>query len=281
MTCSIEGCDKRVVSRGWCMGHYRRWQMHGDPNLTSRDVNPLCSVEACRSIARVRGWCGKHYQVWANHGDVNYKRPTAQDSSCTIEGCDTKIHSKGLCSMHYRRNRVHGDPNVAWPNRRTDRICTVEGCDRSQKTRTYCDKHYQVWRAHGDAGYVRPKGEVPHGTLTGYGMHGCRCDLCRAAQAQSNRRNQLRANFGITPEDYDRMWAAQGGVCAICRLEGSGRLSGRLMAVDHDHTTGKVRGLLCQRCNHAVGLLHDSPDRAMALAAYLLQSIDLLREVSE
>lgn len=279
-TCTVEGCDKVQYARTWCGAHYARWSRNGDPLLKDSDVKPACSVEGCSSLARARGWCGRHYQVWSNHGDVNYRRPTAQDSPCTIDGCETKVHSKGLCSMHYRRNRLHGDPNLSWVNKKA-KVCTAEGCEQEQKSRTYCLKHYQVWRKHADPNYVRPQGEVPHGTLTGYGMHGCRCAECKKAQANSNRINNLRANFGITPEDYDRMWESQGGVCAICCLEGSGRLAGRLMAVDHDHTTGKVRGLLCQRCNHAVGLLHDDAERAMSLAAYLLQHADVLREVSQ
>lgn len=195
---------------------------------------------------------------------------------CSVAECEKQVHARELCSMHYRRNRIHGDPTLVWVMRGT-KFCVVEGCDRPERARTYCDKHYQTWKKHGDASYVRPAGEVPHGTLTGYGMHKCRCDSCRAAQAKSQRAHNLR-KFGLTPEDYDRMWHEQQGVCAICRLEGSGTFGGRLMAVDHCHATGRVRGLLCQRCNHAVGLLHDNPDRAMALAAYLMQHAPTTQE---
>lgn len=240
----------------------------------------VCAVDGCETPKKAREWCGKHYQRFMNHGDAAYERPlsvSAQSLPCTMEGCSTRIHSKGLCCMHYRRKRLHGDPNISWPGR-GPKPCTVEGCERDQDSRTYCSKHYQAWQKHGDASYVRSKLRgiaIPHGTLTGYGFHGCRCDKCKTAQASSQRVNQLR-QYGLTPADYDRMWSEQGGVCAICRLEGSGTLSGRLMAVDHDHASGRVRGLLCQRCNHAVGLLHDDADRAMTLAAYLLQHADVL-----
>lgn len=83
---------------------------------------------------------------------------------------------------------------------------------------------------------------------------------------------ELKSNFGITFDDYTRMLEQQDGVCAIClRPEETKSRSGKakLLAVDHCHTTGKVRGLLCQFCNQAIGLLKDDPLRADALARYL------------
>lgn len=78
----------------------------------------------------------------------------------------------------------------------------------------------------------------------------------------------LRRSYGITPERYDTMLAAQGGHCAICPAkEPGGR--GKFFHVDHDHTTGKVRGLLCHRCNTALGLFQDSPAALKLAIKYL------------
>lgn len=64
-----------------------------------------------------------------------------------------------------------------------------------------------------------------------------------------NRACHLRSQYGITPEDYDRMFAEQGGCCAIC-----GRVyTTRRLHIDHDHGTGKIRRLLCSGCNGHVG----------------------------
>ena len=60
----------------------------------------------------------------------------------------------------------------------------------------------------------------------------------------------LRAKYGLTLEDYDNMLEQQKGVCAIC---GGINPSGRRLAVDHDHKTGEIRGLLCQHCNTHLG----------------------------
>jgi hypothetical protein len=76
----------------------------------------------------------------------------------------------------------------------------------------------------------------------------------------------LKTRYGITAEDYDRMMDEQGGACAICKAEC--RIGLRL-AVDHDHDTGKVRGLLCTHCNQAIGKLHDDPALIRKAADYL------------
>lgn len=74
----------------------------------------------------------------------------------------------------------------------------------------------------------------------------------------------LRKKYGITRAQYIAMNQAQGGLCAICGSECSTRL-----AVDHDHQTGVVRGLLCRRCNIGIGFFRDRPDLALAAARYL------------
>lgn len=65
----------------------------------------------------------------------------------------------------------------------------------------------------------------------------------------TKRKPTRRAQLGVTLEDYYRMLAAQGGGCAICQRPPSER---RRLDVDHDHRSGKVRGLLCHRCNRAL-----------------------------
>jgi hypothetical protein len=87
-----------------------------------------------------------------------------------------------------------------------------------------------------------------------------------------NRRHHLRIKFGITPEEYDRMFSEQGGVCAICgRHPKLSTGDQRRLSVDHNHDTGKVRGLLCYKCNVGLGSADDSVDRLVAMAAYLLE----------
>jgi len=69
------------------------------------------------------------------------------------------------------------------------------------------------------------------------------------------------------------MLASQDGKCAICRADlGQFSLSENLMAIDHDHATGAVRGLLCRRCNYDLAVFRDSTRNLARAAAYLTRS---------
>lgn len=81
---------------------------------------------------------------------------------------------------------------------------------------------------------------------------------------EGRRRETLR-QFGLTPEDYEAMLKQQRGACAICRTPPVGRR----LAVDHDHETDDVRGLLCGRCNVALGLFNDDIENLKAAILYL------------
>lgn len=95
-----------------------------------------------------------------------------------------------------------------------------------------------------------------------------------AAQYYSNENNkatirkyQLRAGYGITPATYAEMLAEQSGVCKVC---GGVSNDGKRLSVDHCHETGKVRGLLCNRRNSALGQTGDNVYRLLQLIDYLL-----------
>jgi hypothetical protein len=77
--------------------------------------------------------------------------------------------------------------------------------------------------------------------------------------------------YGITLAQYDAMHAVQSGLCKTCGKPETAIIKGKLawLSVDHNHATGIVRGLLCAKCNKAVGLLGDSPVVAQAIADYL------------
>lgn len=99
----------------------------------------------------------------------------------------------------------------------------------------------------------------------------------REARLQANR-NRVGYNtrkswlmrlkrLGLSEQDYLSMFAQQEGKCAICRRVETGRFA--KLCVDHCHSSGRVRGLLCNRCNQALGLLGDSPETLRKATAYL------------
>jgi hypothetical protein len=92
-------------------------------------------------------------------------------------------------------------------------------------------------------------------------------------RAQSRKRH-LRDRFGITPEDYDRMWEDQAGRCANPRCRAwypreSEDYRTDALQVDHCHKTGALRGLLCPGCNNALGRIKDDVERLLGLVDYL------------
>jgi hypothetical protein len=90
--------------------------------------------------------------------------------------------------------------------------------------------------------------------------------------ARGQRDQRLLKDYGINEATYEALLRSQGGVCAICH-EGESRVGpfGQTepLCVDHDHATGRVRGLLCNGCNAGIGSLGDDSNRLRAAATYL------------
>jgi Recombination endonuclease VII. len=93
--------------------------------------------------------------------------------------------------------------------------------------------------------------------------------LDKEKYSQYNWEYMLKRSFNITPEQYNEMLETQGSKCAVCNSE---CIRYDKLSVDHDHVTNKVRGLLCHRCNTALGLLQDNPEIISNLLEYLIRS---------
>ena len=88
----------------------------------------------------------------------------------------------------------------------------------------------------------------------------------RARDREWKRQKRYKQVYGISLADYDAMLQWQDGACAICKK------SNEALCVDHCHGCNEVRGLLCAKCNSALGFCNDSPEHLLAAAAYLLAS---------
>ncbi len=108
-------------------------------------------------------------------------------------------------------------------------------------------------------GVEKPLSEFHKRSDTGKYQNGCK---------ECYHSAQMKRNYGITLEVYDRMYEQQNGLCAICRLPQLSKRNTRF-CVDHDHDTGQVRGLLCDSCNRGIGLLKDDPRLLENAAQYL------------
>jgi hypothetical protein len=112
------------------------------------------------------------------------------------------------------------------------------------------------------------------------------CKLCNGEKQKERKQrdpsiyrrvewpSKLKNIYGITVDDYYKMLDAQGGGCAICATRVPSQrkrkyVKTEMFFVDHCHATGKVRGLLCSRCNRGIGFFDDNPSRLEMAATYL------------
>ena len=88
--------------------------------------------------------------------------------------------------------------------------------------------------------------------------------------SKKRREYGLSKSYGITEEDYSNILESQNGCCAICNTD---KPTGKwnVFVVDHNHDTGEVRGLLCNKCNRGIGYLKDSPDILRNALDYILK----------
>lgn len=85
--------------------------------------------------------------------------------------------------------------------------------------------------------------------------------------ADISRRTQLKKKYGISPQQYNNMLSSQGDCCAICRCQVESQ--SKRLAVDHDHVTGAIRGIICDCCNKGLGFFKDSLDLLEKASGYL------------
>lgn len=85
----------------------------------------------------------------------------------------------------------------------------------------------------------------------------------RSRFQKSIRQNHIKRTYGLSPEEFDVLKKSQNNVCAICSR------GDRLLCVDHNHETGKIRGLLCMQCNSGIGYFKDDVDLTEKAANYL------------
>lgn len=106
--CSVDGCERQSVSRGWCQAHYRRWKAHGDVQAHlplrrwQRDV--LCAVDGCERRSHSKGMCNKHYARTVNeghHGEAGNRK--ARNGEGTISAYGYRVVTRGSRSQGEHR----------------------------------------------------------------------------------------------------------------------------------------------------------------------------------
>jgi hypothetical protein len=176
------------------------------------------------------------------------------------------------CLSEYRKAKYVPRPKKPPPTERECHACgEVKPLEQFNRNRTksrgrdawckVCRSNYYKHSGYFHEYYLKNRERKEKQSKDRYARDGHRI----RAQVQLKR-------YGLTPEEYKAMFDEQDGKCAICRRETSGLLYGkpRGLSVDHSHEPdGKVRGLLCNNCNMAIGLLRDNPEFLRTAANYL------------
>ena len=194
-----------------------------------------------------------------------------QRGICTVDGCDRPHKARGWCNSHYGRFKRGTEVDVALEKRDRNKpsCCIEEGCDSPVKAKGLCKKHYQALLRYGFV--KRPDRKKPTRVCCITGCEGivyCQ-DRCHAHYMKL----RVYRQHNLTEQDYSQLLAQQNGVCKICQSPETAT-NGRStkvkdLAIDHDHKTGKVRGLLCSKCNRALGLFADNITRMKSAIKYL------------
>ena len=198
-----------------------------------------------------------------------------------------------ICSTEKPLSEFNKAPRGKW-----GRESRCKACKSAQNKARYVPavsdlaaREARYTRLHGDTktctqcGETKPISEFSKSKEGVYGpIYRSRCKRCNSERAMqwhvdnpgrtvSQKRKRNLAAYGLTPDGYNALFDAQGGVCAVCGIPAR-RAHARDMrlVVDHDHESGQVRGLLCNRCNRAIGLFADDPVLIRRAISYLLRN---------
>lgn len=158
---------------------------------------------------------------------------------CKINNCDKIYHAKGLCRKHYIKFKKYGDPLIVINNVEHNGICSIKDCNNKYYAKNYCEHHYNY----------------------------------TPVKKKARKKYNLKM-YNLTPEEYEQMLKNQDNKCAICNnYQTTTKPNGEIrdLDVDHNHKTGKIRGLLCGSCNTGLGLLKEDVLILQNVIKYLLK----------
>jgi hypothetical protein len=227
-------------------------------------VGGRCNVIGCDNLAAVGNLCGKHYKRKQRHGDVNHRKHA--------DGGDF-----GKASDHPLYTVWRGITRIGRG---------LEVCDQWKTFSIFAADVVQ--RPTGSCHFKRinSKGLFEPGNVFWSEYKSSDEDRLRRAEAMRQYTRSkvkdnpdyfwnagLKKSYGVTAEWYTSTSAEQGGTCAICKKPETAVVRGRQLrlSVDHCHTSGKVRGLLCSVCNRAIGALRDDVSLLQSAINYLKQ----------
>lgn len=164
------------------------------------------------------------------------------NKKCKMPECDGAPSARGLCRRCYQRASRAGD---------LEKHPTTWADGKHSLTHVDTDSAQAICAICGPVKIrVRRDGKAHE------------CQTVRKRNSGESRASRIRRKYGLDPDGYARLWMEQGGRCAIC-------VTDKDLYVDHCHSTGRVRGLLCHTCNTGIGFMQDDAERLRRAAQYV------------
>jgi hypothetical protein len=141
--CSVQGCEKKHSSKGYCKYHYHRivFKKYAVEAKVYRKEKTLCIAEGCNKFSISKDLCSMHYQ-----------RNRYLPKKCAVEGCEHKLFRNGFCLTHFpKKAKPPKEPGTRKRRPPGEKgICDADDCNRDAKCRGYCSMHYERLKRHGD-----------------------------------------------------------------------------------------------------------------------------------
>lgn len=225
---------------------------------------PKCDVPHCNDIANSRqhgSFCDPHYQIKYRGGDPYTRIITGSRIrlKCWVEDCPKRANTQGLCNAHNKRAKEGKLPVPEELGVKLNPPCTFDTCEKLQTAGGYCKGHYNQLKKGVTLQPLREWGVYSTGEYT------CEFRSCRKPAISQGLCEGHKAKLHIYKITKDELFQLhEVGKCYNPGCEETARLN-----IDHNHDTGKVRGLLCGPCNTSLGFLKEDRERIAGLIGYL------------
>jgi len=261
LPCAEDDCDRPQRWGEFCATHANRRKNGLSPNISNESSFPRCSVSHCSRMANSRtdgAMCEAHYQAAYRGKDPEQKILPQEQPLCWVDSCQKPIRMKGLCATHHyqaKRGRIQvpGHLGVAM-----NPPCSFPDCGRTTESKGWCRTHGEQFRSGEEMKPLRPYGIYMEASP-------CAVPTCKkpvfSVQFCSGHASKM-SRYSLSAEDLIAL-------SMVAECENPGCQNTTRLHIDHDHSTGNVRGVLCSGCNTSLGSLQDSPNRILGLVQYL------------
>jgi len=255
-----------------------------------------CSAPECSNSHYAKGLCHSHWVRFNKYGRLEKIRGIAK-LECSVGDCKRISLNKGLCSLHYSRQYRNGNLEskqtgkrkhelyTIWFERKRQNMLSDDWFDFSNFINDIGDRpskdHYLVRLSEGLFSKDNYKWEQhlrkrDDESFSEWNKRKRESRIFKFPLMESAR--NLKRKYNLTLNEYNQKLESQKFVCEICsKPETSldGRTGGtKRLAVDHDHKSGKIRGLLCWSCNTVIGKVEESLELLDAMKTYIVKYKD-------